>query len=1021
MARPAFLTQKFHDTPPQFNSVERQRHLYIDTAFEEDVLSKVRGSANKAYISLAYCYFKVSSQFFDTVYSKDLHYLGRTFSLPQNNLNWDNYHRDTRNNHKELILEFLGYKHFDDKNSQNLIVNFVERYARVQKSFKECFYQVAVKLRKEKIVIPSYSKLERLVLETYSIHEKKLFKVVDSGLKDKDKRLLDKLFDKDLKEGSREGQYKLTLLKRFSQSLQPEKISSNIAAFDVLYELFMIAYPIVKKLDLSSEGIRHYATSVHKNQVFQIKRRKDSNRYLHLLTFVTHQFYQLQDVLVETLISAVTAAYNTAQKEVREYYYNIRNEQANNTSQLVNRSESMLETLESVKATLMDQSLDDAVKVKKALRLLSPKNNPTDSVVDVIDDVKKDLDRMSGEALFYQFLEKGSVKLQRRCNDIVKRLEFSEQTSNKSLISAINRFKDKKGKVDGTFPVRFLKSNEKRYIDTKDEFKSKLYKVVLFNHIKDSLKGDALSLIHSYRYKCLDQYLIPLNRWEKDKAKLLRQADMTQYANFKDVITNLELDLHQQYQETNEHILEKNNNDVKTDDFGGYRLNYQRNTAYEQVLINEADIELYPKKNFVTLSEVLNTVHHASGFLNEFQHHSNKYLKERPENKTFIAATIGIGCHFSTPQFAKLSRSLNNAALITTANNYMSVENSRQACNSILKFVAKMPLANLFIGDHGLQTSSDGQKWTVAYESLNANYSFKYGGKDLVVSAYSFIDCRNFFFHSEVISGAEREAHYMIDGVLQNNVVKSDLHSTDTHGYTEMVFGASHLLNISFAPRIKKVHKQYLYSLKSKSSYSRLNYPILPKDRIKIRLIEKYWDEILRLLVSIKLGETTASQVFKRLNSYSKNDNPLYLALKEFGRIIKSHYILRFIDDPELRSAVQKQLNKSESGNKLDKALAIGRSDYVQTTKEEQEAVESCKRVIKNAIVCWNYMYLTQKLMTTKSKVEKQALLNKIKSCSTVTWEHLLIHGSFDFSDSTLKDSRSFNYEKMQDPNILKF
>lgn len=114
MARPPFLTQKFHDTPPKFNSVERQRHLYIDTAFEENVLSNVRGSANKAYISLAYCYFKVSSQFFDTAYAKDLQYLGRTFSAQLSNLSWDNYHRDTRNNHKELILEFMGYRRFED-------------------------------------------------------------------------------------------------------------------------------------------------------------------------------------------------------------------------------------------------------------------------------------------------------------------------------------------------------------------------------------------------------------------------------------------------------------------------------------------------------------------------------------------------------------------------------------------------------------------------------------------------------------------------------------------------------------------------------------------------------------------------------------------------------------------------------------------------------------------------------------------------------------------------------------------
>jgi TnpA family transposase len=41
------------------------------------------------------------------------------------------------------------------------------------------------------------------------------------------------------------------------------------------------------------------------------------------------------------------------------------------------------------------------------------------------------------------------------------------------------------------------------------------------------------------------------------------------------------------------------------------------------------------------------------------------------------------------------------------------------------------------------------------------------------------------------------------------------------------------------------------------------------------------------------LKVTTASQLFKRLNSYS-NQHPLYQALKEFGKIIKSRFILKY-------------------------------------------------------------------------------------------------------------------------------
>ena len=385
-----------------------------------------------------------------------------------------------------------------------------------------------------------------------------------------------------------------------------------------------------------------------------------------------------------------------------------------------------------------------------------------------------------------------------------------------------------------------------------------------------------------------------------------------------------------------------------------------------------------------------------------------------------IAAIVGTGCHFSPHKFSKLCDAVSNSSLTTALNNYLSVRGARLACDSIEQFVEKMPLSSIYLENDKVHTSSDGQKYPVSGDSLNANFSFKYGGKDRVLSAYTFIDSRNIFFHSTVISGAEREAHYMIDGVLRNEVVKSDLHTTDTHGFTEMVSGAAHLLNITFAPRIKNLHRQQLYSIRGRKTYSHANYELLPDKKINKNIIKENWREILRAMVSIKLGEATASHVFKRLNSYSASNNPLYAALKEFGRIIKSHYILRYVDSLELRQAVQKQLNKGESGNKLDRALAIGRAEYVQTTREEQEVVETSKRLIKNAIVCWNYMYLTQTLMSLKTKDDRRAFVEKIRRSSTVAWEHIIIHGAFDFSESKLKDSLGFDFNKMLDPKIFR-
>jgi TnpA family transposase len=63
-----------------------------------------------------------------------------------------------------------------------------------------------------------------------------------------------------------------------------------------------------------------------------------------------------------------------------------------------------------------------------------------------------------------------------------------------------------------------------------------------------------------------------------------------------------------------------------------------------------------------------------------------------------------------------------------------------------------------------LHTSSDGQKFEVRADSLNANYSYKYFGKGQGVSVYTFRDERDLLWYSTVFSSADRESAYVIDG-----------------------------------------------------------------------------------------------------------------------------------------------------------------------------------------------------------------------------------------------------------------
>ena len=128
--------------------------------------------------------------------------------------------------------------------------------------------------------------------------------------------------------------------------------------------------------------------------------------------------------------------------------------------------------------------------------------------------------------------------------------------------------------------------------------------------------------------------------------------------------------------------------------------------------------------------------------------------------------------------------------------------------------------------------------------------------------------------------------------------------------------------------------------------------------------------------------------------------------MKAFGQIIKSIFILRYIDDLELRQAVEKQLNKVELANKFTRAVAVGNPrEFAQAEKEEQEITEACNRLIKNSIICWNYLYLGHKLDQIDDPEIRQRMLEAIASHSPQSWGHVNMLGEYDFSDEKLRDS----------------
>jgi TnpA family transposase len=113
----------------------------------------------------------------------------------------------------------------------------------------------------------------------------------------------------------------------------------------------------------------------------------------------------------------------------------------------------------------------------------------------------------------------------------------------------------------------------------------------------------------------------------------------------------------------------------------------------------------------------------------------------------------------------------------------------------------------------------------------------------------------------------------------------------------------------------------------------------------------------------------------------------LYQAPKELGKIPKTLFLLRFIDEPLFRQAIEKQLNTIESAQKFSRSVSFGHDqEILQADKVEQDLAEGCRRLIKDAIMCWNYLFLTQRLQDTQTDEQREALRTAVQHGSVVSW-----------------------------------
>jgi TnpA family transposase len=171
---------------------------------------------------------------------------------------------------------------------------------------------------------------------------------------------------------------------------------------------------------------------------------------------------------------------------------------------------------------------------------------------------------------------------------------------------------------------------------------------------------------------------------------------------------------------------------------------------------------------------------------------------------------------------------------------------------------------------------------------------------------------------------------------------------------------------------------------------------IKPIRKINTDLIVEEWENIQRIMVSLAVKETTQSIIISKLSSYARKNNTKR-ALWEYDNILKSLYLLDYIDSLPLRQNVQRALNRGESYHQLRRAISYANFGKLRFKSElEQQLWSECGRLIANCILFYNASILSNVLAHRESIGDVQGV-EVLKQISPVAWQHINLYGRYEF------------------------
>lgn len=971
-AKEQFLSQRERDQPTrllqEFSDEEMARDWTLSEADREEIGKHRKNS--RLFVAIQLCAVRLYGRFLNRLHNvspRIVNYLSRQLDLPPSLTIQVPEREATYLEQRKTILNYLGFQRFDESVQEQLQTWLEERVK--QGVLPDALFQQAERyLLASRTLLPGPSVLERLIIHVCAEVHAQLFESIYQRLSPNLRSTIDQL----LAGAEEEQRSSFAQLKEYP----PAASLSSLLIYLKRYQTISETGIETLETSMIEPVFQEYLFKLAKKySAKELKRFKEPKRYALMSCFLLETRKVLLDHLVKLHDQYVTEMCRHAKNAYEQKHRDLRKRQ---------------------------KKAVDTVLATTSLFLDWPDDEPLSKQVFWQQVNEGDLRTSLADLRLFQRLEErgfGDLLLarypsMRKYFAHFLHLPFAAEQGSDSLLRAIQLVRQLDAEtvkqLPSDTPTAFVPQELRRALKDKDgNIQRNAWEMGLALAIKDALRAGDLYLPQSKQYISFWGFLLSDPRWQESKDASFAELQQPQPHEVK---AHLATHFHA--------VVTSAKKQFSLDPFAEIQQNQLKLKREEKVALPDAVARLQKviEATLPTirieqlLLEVDQLTHFSQHFIPIQGHHSRpKYFY-----KTLLAALISQATNLGVVAMSASVQDVTVDMLRHVLHFFLREETLTAANAELVNCHHQLPLSALH--GAGALSSSDAQRFGIRASSLLATYYPRYYGYyEKAIGIYTHVSDQYSVFSTKVISCSPREALYVLDGLLENNtILQIREHTTDTHGYTEIVFALCYLLGYSFMPRIRDLADQQLYRV-DKTFDSGVFTPLLNKTA-DLLIVEEQWEAMLRVALSLKQRTAPAHVIVQRLTNSFPSDR-LAKAFTNLGRILKTQYILRYLTEPALRSTIQRQLNKGEYRHKLPRWIFFAnQGEFTTGDYEEIMNKASCLSLVSNAILYWNTIKINEIVETLRQQGEDIAD-ETLSHISLLPFRHVLPNGTYFIHD----------------------